>query len=248
MSVAARKSQGSIGRRRRLEWLAGQVDPANSSGRLPALLIVILTGILLWAFLLTNDFQIDSVRVQGAELSDVDEVVEMSQALNRSSFRARPDEIAARVETLPAVESASVELRYPGQVTIVVTEREPVLAVTNGLEHALISDDGTVISPRQLAGLPQLSVHGFDALTDADLSTELVAAVRAVFSLYGNESRLTLTRDIGLSLELTGGRSVLLGSPELMDTKLTVLSAVELQVDSNWSQLDLREPSRPAYR
>ena len=248
MSVAARRSRQSTGRSPWLEWLAGQFNPLHATGRLPAALVVLLTGVLLGAFLFSDEFKIDTVRVEGAEFSDVEAVIEVSGTLGQSAFRARPDDVAARVEALPAVEHASVEIQYPGQVAIVVQEREPVIAITNGHEQALISEGGTAISSVDLVGLPELSVEGTNSLEDVEVTAELVAAVRAIDALFGDAARIVWTQDIGLNLELTGDRLILIGSPDQIDAKLTVLSAVEHQVDASWSQLDLREPSRPAYR
>ncbi len=114
MSAAADSRRPRAVRRRRLGVVTGRLDQAMANGRIPAMLIVIVTGLLLYAFLFTNDFRVETVVVEGLQYGDGAAVVESSGLLDVSAFRARPDVAAAQIGVLPYVESVSVEFAFSG--------------------------------------------------------------------------------------------------------------------------------------
>jgi cell division protein FtsQ len=248
MSAVADSSPDAAISRNGQSKARGLIGSGSGSGRKPAGVVALLTGLLLLAFLYSGLFQINSVTVHGAEYTDVQELIALAAVRDRSVFRTQPEAVAKRIESLSSIQDAQVEVRFPGTVAITIVEPEPVLVIENAGSQALVSADGAVIAERGLEGLPRLLIEGTEPASTFEPSAELVAAVRAIIGLYGDSLDMSWTTDTGLSIDFSDGRIVLIGQPEDIEAKLTVLSAIESQVGSSWSQLDLRVASRPAYR
>ncbi|MEZ4520387.1 MAG: FtsQ-type POTRA domain-containing protein [Thermomicrobiales bacterium] len=247
MSAAAGNS-GAVRRRERLRALAGQIDRAMANGRIPALLVAIITGLLLGAFLLTNDYRVESVAVEGVEYGSDREVVDASRLLQQSAFDANVEETVARVAALPYVESVSVEIVFPGRATISIDERTPLFILQRDDGASLVSSGGDVIASGVVDGLPLLQVERSSDLPDDAVTPELVDAVTAIAGIYGPGADLIWSEDVGLAMEFSRGRLVIFGDATEIESKLVVLGAIEDQLDGDWTQLDLRVPTRPAYR
>ncbi|CAN5572472.1 hypothetical protein BH23CHL2_BH23CHL2_07250 [soil metagenome] len=250
MTAAAPESRPArpAGDRVRLAAVAGQLDRLMESGQLPALLVVVVTGLLLGSFLLTDDYRVESVTIDGIRYGDADEIVAESGMLDQSSFRVNLEQAAERIALLPYVERVTVELSFPGRASISIQERRPEIVVDQAGEFSLVSLDGIIIAPGDVEGLPQLRSDRSGALNEDALTPELVGAVRSLAGVYGPLTMLLWNQEIGLVMERPDERLVIFGEPDQIEAKLAVLSALESQIDADWTQLDLRVPTRPAYR
>ncbi len=219
------------------------------SGRLPAFLVALTTGLLLFAFLFTQDYPVSTVNVEGLSLGDARDVVQTSGLLGEPAFRADLDDAARAIAALPYVERVEVTLAFPGEATIVVTEREPVLIVAQGANRSVVAASGRVIAPStEKRDLPVLNIPPGTPAIDDGLPDDLVAAILMIVESRGVDVELRWTSDDGIVVSLPTQQEVIFGGPELLVSKLTVLAAVEEQIDADWDILDLREPTRPAYR
>jgi cell division protein FtsQ len=211
-------------------------------------MIVIVTGLMLWAFLFTNDFRIDSVAIDGLQHGESGVVLAEAALLDRSAFRAEPDAAAERIARLPFVESVTVDLEFPGEATITIVERAPVLNVEHGGEAVIVSGEALAMGSGFIEGLPTLRLDSRGAPLETALSREVILAVTAIAGVYGPDVMLVWSPDVGLVMELPDGALVNFGAPENIEAKLTVLTAIEAQLDEGWSELDLSVPTRPSYR
>lgn len=250
MSAAASRSRraATTTGRERLRRRGRQLDQAMADGRIPALLVAIITGLLLCAFLLTDDYRVETVSVDGVQYGDAGEVVTVAGMLDRSAFEVDLERTAARIAALPYVEWVTVDLRYPGRATISIQERRPEIVVIENGQSSLVASSGMIFADGEVEGLPQLLVHLPDGGQGEALPTELVAAVKAIAGVYGPSVELVWNQNFGLAMERPDERLVIFGEPVEIEAKLTVLGAIEDQVDDEWTQLDLRVPTRPAYR
>ena len=246
MSAAASRSRRAAATTGRARWR--QLDRAMADGRIPALLVVIITSLLLYAFLLTDDFRVETVSVDGVQYGNAGEVVDVARMLDRSAFEVDLEGAATRIAALPYVERVTVDLRYPGQATISIQERRPEIVVIENGQSSLVSSNGTIFADGEVEGLPHLVAHVPDGLEVETLPPELVAAVQAVAGIYGPSVELVWNQEFGLAMERPDKRLIIFGEPVEIEAKLTVLGAIEDQVDDDWTQLDLRVPTRPAYR
>lgn len=248
-AAASPRRAGRASRSDRLPRLARWTGEMAASGRLPAFLVALTTGLLAFAFLFTVDYPVSAITVEGLTVGEAREVVETSGLLGDPVFRAELEEAAERVAALPYVEHVEVSLTIPGEATIQITEREPALIVARGSERLLVATSGAVMaSSTDLDGLPVLKVSQDAPLDDSAMPQDLVDAVALIAAERGSDVELRWTRDDGLILSLPSGRAAIFGEPERPAAKLAVLEAVEDQIDADWRILDLREPTRPAYR
>lgn len=247
MSVAAGSPGKTTARHPRLRGVVEWADAALSNGRLPALLISLICGLMLWAFVFSGDFRVETVTIRGLEYGPVEAVEEQALLLDESTFRVQPDAAADRIASLPNVQSVTVDIQFPNSASITIIERTPAINVQVGEDGTLVSSDAHAIAPGFVDGLPVL-VLGGGASVQSELDPEIVKGVTAVAAVYGPDALLVWDPEIGLAMEHPDGGTVIFGEPVDIEAKLTVLAAVELQLEDGWTQLDIRVPTRPSYR
>ncbi len=220
------------------------------SGRIPAAVVVIACGILLYGFLLSGDFLVASVVVRGTSLGDPAEVAMVADAIGEPIFSIDAGQAADRVARLPYVERVAVRTSFPDKVTITVVERRPALAWQAGGQTWLLDRRGHVLtgSAPLPEGIPTV-VSELEAPRVGDaLDPAIVAAgVAAAETLGTVATEARWTRDDGLVATLRDGRTVIFGSPDRMPMKLAVYQTV-VASGAAWQILDLREPDRPYYK
>ncbi|HCG30955.1 MAG TPA: FtsQ-type POTRA domain-containing protein [Thermomicrobiales bacterium] len=220
------------------------------SGRIPAGVIVVACGILLYGFLFSGDFLVASVVVRGTSLGDPAEVATVADAIGEPIFSIDASQAAGRVARLPYVERVTVRTSFPDKVTITVVERQPVLAWQAGGQVWLVDTRGHILTGSAPApdGVPTI-VSEMDApAVGGTLDPAIVAAGVAATQTLGTVStEVRWTRDDGLVATLRDGRHVILGSPDRMPMKLAVYQTV-VGSGAAWQLLDLREPDRPYYK
>lgn len=220
------------------------------SGRIPAAVIVVACGILLYGFLLSGDFLVASVVVRGVELGDPAEVATVADAIGEPIFSIDAGAAAERVALLPYVENVAVRTSFPDKVTISVVERQPVVGWKTGDSLALVDQRGHVLTvSRPLPDDMPSVINELEAPSvGQSLDPAIVAStVAAADTLGAVASELRWTRDDGLVATLRDNRQVIFGSPDRMPMKLAVYQTVAAS-GSVWQVLDLREPDRPYYK
>lgn len=111
--------------------------------------LAVLAGAL-WAPI----FKVTSVKVTGTRLLDSAQVVKAAD-VSQSIFILNGDAVAARVRSLPWVESVKVTTALPASVRIAVTEWAPMARVLRGgAEYALAAQGASLrLTPSQAASL-----------------------------------------------------------------------------------------------
>ena len=111
--------------------------------------LAVLAGAL-WAPI----FKVTSVKVTGTRLLDSAQVVKAAD-VSQSIFILNGDAVAARVRSLPWVESVKVTTALPASVRIAVTEWTPMARVLRGgAEYALAAQGASLrLTPSQAASL-----------------------------------------------------------------------------------------------
>ena len=125
--------------------------------------LLVLAALIVWLFYYSSAFAVAGVRVSGADTVPV-ATIEQEAAAPVGTPLAQVDlrSIADRVRTIPAVEDAQVTRAWPNKIVIVVTERVPVVVVTDGSRFELVDATGTTFKtvPDRPAGLPEAKVTG----------------------------------------------------------------------------------------
>ncbi len=217
------------------------------SGRMPAFFVMAGGLLLLYGFLFSGDFLVDSVVVRGTSIGDPAAIVTTADAIGEPIFTIDASDSAGRVARLPYVESVSVSTRFPDEVVISVIERTPVVLWQVEAQAFLVDAHGNILAEQPREGLPLVIVEGDPPLVGGTVDAERVAAVIAVREALAERlEELRWSATEGLIARLDDKRVIILGDSERMPLKLAVYGEVA-RLPEPWSLLDLREPDRPYY-
>jgi cell division septal protein FtsQ len=235
------------GPRTRTNRMGSWVSDVARTGRLPAFLAACGCMVMLYAFLVSGDFAVNDVTVQGVQLGDPREIAGTTGAFGVSVFRVEPGDIATRLATLPYVERVDVDTRLPSQVVVVLREREPAVVWITSDGAYLVDRHGRVMMSGVHDGLPAVESDSFELVPGDDVPAERIASVLAAHEALGTDvDALTWNQRNGLTARLQDKRIVIFGEPDRFPLKVAVFQEIRTR-DFVWSVLDLREPNRPYY-
>ena len=203
----------------------GQARPARVSWRAVffGLVAVAIVATLAWALLGSRLLIVRSVQVTGTgPLVSRAEVLRAARIQpGLPLIRVNAAAVAARVERIQQVQSATVSRSWPSTVTIVVLPRTPVFAVASAGGYALVDAFGVTVrqSVTRPPALPLLTVGAPGAPPAGSLrgSQAVRAAARVLAELpppVAHQVRLVLAASASaVSVRLTDGIVVVWGSP-----------------------------------
>jgi cell division protein FtsQ len=148
---------------------------------LVALALVVELGVLaaaLWAPI----FTVTSVKVTGTRLLDTAQVVKAA-AVSQSIFILNGDAVAARVRSLPWVESVKVTTALPATVRIAVTEWTPMARVLSGGAEYVLAAQGAKL---QLTASQAASLSNLPLLLDLRPTSLQTAVSPQLISILGS--------------------------------------------------------------
>lgn len=144
-------------------------------------------------------------------------------AIGDPILTARPEEIAARLETLPSVKSARVERRFPGTLVVALEERQPFAIWQVEKKMQVIDREGIVITGEAIERHAELPlIVGADANLRA---AEIIEALEAAPAVMKRLSAARLVNARRWDLVLDGGIIVRLPAKEV-DESLSRLSTL----------------------
>lgn len=241
---------------RRIAVRRHTVREAGARIRLRQVLVAMafLLAVGLIALLLQSPVMaIRQVEVSGAERSDVAAILQRYDVVvGVPTISVRADDIEATVEADPWVAKAQATISWPGTVSIVVLEHEPVAWVEIGddwfrasgsgviLEESTPSKKGARVRLNGLGGKEGTILKGKRSLAALEFLTLLPAELRrnAVVTAGGAGTLVARIR----------GHLVDLGSPVDMAEKAAALTAVIEQGIPKRAAISLVSPTRPAIR
>jgi cell division protein FtsQ len=165
--------------------------------------------------------------------------------------------VAARLRTgLPRIASVTVVRSWPHRVTLEVRERTAKALLERAGKYVEVDSDGVRFATDATppAGVPKVQLTGPAAAGSTGsgfFTTEVLlhAAVQVAADLPDSVHRQTTVIQVasfdGITLELTGGRSVLWGSPEDGARKGAALTAL-LKAAPGAAHYDVSAPTAPA--
>ncbi|NIK60457.1 cell division protein FtsQ/DivIB [Kribbella shirazensis] len=220
-SVDLARAQQRFARRQRLvrwrSWLPWTVGGG----------LVVLAGLIVWLFYFSSAFAVSGVRISGADTVPV-ATIEQTAAVPTGTPLAKVGlrSIADRVRTIPAVADAQVTRAWPRKIVIVVTERVPVVVVTDGSRYELVDATGTAYRtvPDRPAGLPEAKVTG----VRRDVTVHSVVTVSAALpdTLRAQVGSISAASPDSITLNLSSGVKVVWGSSDDSARKAEVLSVL----------------------
>ncbi|WP_350277024.1 FtsQ-type POTRA domain-containing protein [Kribbella sp. HUAS MG21] len=220
-SVDLARAQQRFARRQRLVRWRSWLPWAVGGG------LVVLSGLVVWLFYFSSAFAVSGVRISGADTVPV-ATIEETAAVPTGTPLAKVDlrSIADRVRTIPAVADAQVTRAWPRRIVVVVTERVPVVVVTDGSRYELVDATGTAYRtvPNRPAGLPEAKVTG----VRRDVTIHSVVTVSAALpdTLRAQVGSISAASPDSITLNLSSGVKVVWGSADDSARKAEVLSVL----------------------
>lgn len=228
----------------------------NDTGRVSKLLAAGLVAALAWASYVvftSASFYVSQVDVQGNSMVATQEIRAISEMEGMSIFWVDTDAVRSRIEALPGVKSARVQVSLPAEVTITVDERAPQLVWTTGDDTWWIDTEGVAIEPRGV-------LDGAITITDVDdvplragepVAPGVLGDIAALHNALPRLAKMLYSHDQGIGFSTAEGWPVYLGDGSDIEAKLTVLKALRrrlLEQGTTPQLIDLRFPQQPVYR
>ncbi|GAA1609616.1 FtsQ-type POTRA domain-containing protein [Kribbella sancticallisti] len=215
------RAQQRFARRQRLVRWRGWL-PWAAGG-----LLVVIGAIAAWLFYFSSVLAVSGVKVAGADTVPTATITEVAGApIGTPLAKVDLAAIAERVRTIQAVADAQVTRDWPNQVKIVVTERLPVVVVTDGSNFELV--DATGVAFKTVAakpdGLPEALVVG----DRRDVTIRSVVTVSAALpvSLREQVESISAASPDSITLNLGSKVKVVWGSSDDSERKAEVLSVL----------------------
>lgn len=239
LRLRIRRSRGRP-RRTLLTWLA---------------LVALLAGGVIFLFFFSAAFVVKDLQVSGGREEVQESAVTLAQIpQGRPLARVAEGAVSERVLTDRRIADVTVERDWPSTVRVVLTERDPVLALTGGGATWLADAGGNVYEQVEQASnkLPSFETRG----EPTELDQRTVAGVAQLWRmrpdpdvLKGDLSRPRID-DVGAVTLRVGEVRLLWGPPEENEKKWQVVRAIISQdaVDPQGETrvtIDVRTPDTP---
>jgi cell division septal protein FtsQ len=222
-----------------------EVHARSRFSRLVWVLALLATSALTVWLLRSPVLAIQRITIEGIEPEQVAATLtEFGVVEGAAMIAVDASELATALETDPRIKQATVEVRWPQEVSITVSQRHPVAWATVAGQWALVAADGVALSTASepSRGWPRLELSweadpGAEALGGLAFLSELDPLVGA---------RTTVIAVGGEMWALIEGVRVRLGRPVAMTEKARALEAVLAQGVPADATVNLIAPSRPA--
>ncbi|WP_432949544.1 cell division protein FtsQ/DivIB [Kribbella sp. CA-253562] len=189
--------------------------------------LVLLSAITVWLFYFSSALAVDGVRVTGVDTVPVATVTQVAAApLGTPLAKVDLSVIAERVRGIQSVADAQVTRAWPNQLEIVVTERVPVVVVTDGKQFELVDATGKSFKtvPARPDGLPEALVVG--ARRDVTIRSVVTVSAALPVSLRSEVRSISASSPDSITLNLGSGVKVVWGGSDDSARKAEVLSVL----------------------
>lgn len=195
------------------------------------LLVAGVLGTAAWILLGSRLLVTRTIEVTGVHLVSRDRVLAAAGIrIGEPLARLNTGAVRDRVEAVQEVETARVERRWPATVRIVVRERTPVVVVQRDNRFLQIDRYGVTVitSATRPHRLPVLDVSN-PTQTDPAMRAGLAVVGELPPWLGGRVVSLMARSAEDVTMQLTGGVTVVWGAPERAPEKLSLLHGLLVQ-------------------
>jgi cell division protein FtsQ len=203
--------------------------------------------------------RVQDVQVIGASAVSHEEVAGLARIDDESMLRVDLGAAERRVETIPIVQDARLERRWPQTVRVVITERTGWALWEIGEVRYVIDTEGIVLPGSAPIGDAPIirDVAGVSRLLPGDrVDRDAVIAARTLLEQVPQRLALEVTvleytPQQGLTVLTTAGYRVVVGDAQNLDYKLAVWQAIEERLGRESMAghvLDLRFRDRPSFQ
>ncbi|WBB59903.1 FtsQ-type POTRA domain-containing protein [Streptomyces sp. WMMC500] len=219
------------------------------------LTVVVLGGFSGWALYGSHWLRVEQVTVSGTDVLGAEEVLDAARISEDVPMATvDPDAVEARLAAeLPRIDTVDVDRTWPHRIEVRVTERQPAVLLREGESFVEVDDGGvrfaTVRTPPRNVPIVEMQVAespSLDRFGRQRLRESAVRVAGALSESVRRDTRTVLVRSYdSVTLELTGGRTVLWGSAERGAAKSKALAAV-MKAERDARYFDVSVPSAPA--
>jgi len=218
---------------------------------IPSMLLLLLTYCLSLV-LAAPQFTIGAVDVTGASPELVGRIAALSDATGINIFQLRTRTVAARVATLPDVQTVTATPVLPNRLHVQIVPYVPVTVWSSGGHDYLVTGSGFVIKEGSDPSLPRIEDSRPVALAHGDhvdgRVLQGVAQLRPLLAVRRLEvAHVTALPDDTVAVQGASGWQALFGLHGDLSQEATILSQV-VQRGINFQTLDLRPGASPYYR
>ncbi|WP_406509013.1 cell division protein FtsQ/DivIB [Streptomyces sp. NBC_00212] len=209
----------------------------------------------IWVLYASTWLRVEHVKTIGTQILTPDEVEAVAAVpIGSPLISVDTGAIEARLrQKLRRIDSVEVVRSWPHGIGLKVTERKPALVMKNGAKFDEVDAKGVRFATIQqpLGGLPLLELTPSKSPSQRRFGTDrlVLEAVRITGELPPAVAKETRSVKIStydsVTLELTGGRTVLWGSDEEGELKGRTLSAL-MKARPKSARFDVSAPTAPA--
>jgi cell division protein FtsQ len=218
--------------------------------RLPVLLAAggVLVAVVVVATPVLDVRTVDVDGASGATRPTADKVA--ASVVGTSLLRVDVDDIEQQIlDASPVVEAVSVEREFPGTLRLRVSERVPVLAMTEGSRRFGVSADGVVFPATSRAKVPPLQVSS--RVDGEQRAIAIAAAARATAALpeaiRGTVRSVTVRSRDDIRTRIARGPEIRWGDATEIPRKAAVVAAL-LSTGRGVAVIDVSAPDLPTTR
>ncbi|MCO6451176.1 MAG: FtsQ-type POTRA domain-containing protein [Caldilineales bacterium] len=231
-------------------WRAISGRQWHPSHYVAGLLLIVTLAIFVYTFQ-SYDYFVYAADIENTHYTTTAETYAKAGIDGQSIFFINPEQVRERVLELPHVRDAEVSVTFPANVSISVTEREPmVLYQVLGQSYWIDREGFIAPAADQRQGLVKLVDDNSAASRDGHTDPALLDAVRRITQNLPEVSTFRYQEPYGLFFFSPEGWQVNLGSAERMDQKLAMWEAMRrdiLKQGASPQLVDLRF-ERPYWR
>lgn len=222
------------------------------SARWASLLVIAACFWALITIASDDSFYLTAIPVEGASAFPASEIVAQSGLAGIHVFAADPNEAAQRIGDMPGITSAEVNLEWPNQVSVLVTESRPVALWKQDGRTNWIDEDGQLIpSHSKVNGLLMIENEAEGTPSkDTFVPADVLDGALQLRELRSNIERLYYEPGNGLSYQDGRGWRVYFGSGLGMEQKLAVYETIVEDLLSRGvhpAYISVRNEAKPYY-
>jgi cell division septal protein FtsQ len=226
---------------------------ATAASRVAALFAAMLILAALCLLFVSDFFYVYEISTQGNNLVTTQEVFGQTQYEGYNIFFIDHVEAQKRIESLPDVRQAHVQLRLPNEMVVAVQERQARLVWQTGDTRFGVDEEGLIVS---LGGQTEPET----VITDLDqqplepgesVDEEAVAAAAVYQDLLPGVHEFQFSAQRGLSYTDELGQRVYLGDANKATLKVAIVGALVNKLADQGvtiESIDVRFPDSPLYR
>lgn len=212
--------------------------------------LIAIVGLGFW-LIRSPLLSVSSISVSGAEISSAAAIIdELGVVVGIPTIDVDAGAIEAAVESDPWIDTADVSVRWPGTVSVAVTEHVALAPARAGSGWVMLSRASTVLEPIDgpIDGVFVVNIDTAATPVGGAVEDPMVSGALA----FGSALRPDLARDAVISVDdgglvaTVGGYAVRLGRPvDLEDKAMVLASLLDTELEEG-AEINLIAPTRPA--